>query len=104
MFDDNPLCWTSVEGGLIARNPRVYEGKDTIYWSDLTHVRAYDVKRVLKNETDVFEFEDPQGRLHALRPLTLAKFNELKSQFNSDPNIRTEAQLQRHFLKDTLVQ
>lgn len=103
IFDDNPLCWTSNEGGLIARHPRAYEGDDTIYWSDLTHVRAYDVKRVLRNEPDVLEFEDVEGRRFTLRPLTVEKYGQLKSQINNAPDLRTEAQLRKHFLKDTLV-
>ena len=103
VFDDNPLCWTSVEGGTFARFPRVPEDEDTIYWSDMSHVRAFEVKRVLKNEPDVFEFEDREGRRFALRPLTLEKYAELKSRLNTPPDIRTDAQLRKHFLKDTLA-
>jgi hypothetical protein len=103
-FDKNPLCWTSVEGGTFARKPTAFVGEDTIYWQDMTHVRAFNVKRVLRNEPNVFEFEDDVGRRFALRPLTLEKYAELKSRLNSPPDIRTDAQLRKHFLKDTLVQ
>jgi hypothetical protein len=103
MFDENPLCWTSKEGGTFARFPRAFEGEDIIYWDDMTHQRAFEVKRVLRNEPDVFEFEDTRGRRFALRPLTVTKYADLKSQLNSPPNLRTDAQLRKHFLKDTLA-
>jgi len=58
----------------------------------------------LQNEPNVFEFEDVKGRRFALRPLTVEKYGELKSRINNAPDLRTDAQLQKHFLKDTLVQ
>lgn len=106
-FRANELCVISGEdSGLVARLPkRIREDKeDLIVYIDMTHERAFPIKRVLRDEDNLFSFESEDGRRFELRPLTMERYEkQIRPKLIGDPKLKTEADLRQHFLVKTIL-
>ena len=76
-FSSNPLCWTSREGGTIAKYPRRERdnsGREYVSWFDLSHHRRFELGAVLQDTEECFAFVDELGREFQVRPLDLRAY------------------------------
>lgn len=105
-FEANPICVTNADGGLIARFPqRIAEGNlNAISWISMMHERRFLVVKVLVDSPDRFEFESDEGRRFSLRPMTMELYrSKVLPELVGDPGLRSQKDLERHFLVDTIV-
>lgn len=99
-------------GVLMVRNPQRVSAEDPegnaipgepeilMFW-DLVKERAFDIKKILTDESNEFKIKTSAGDEIKLVPMTLALYKErVLPQLDSNPDIRTEAQLRTHFLED----
>ena len=107
-FASNQLCVTSADGGLVARLPNYFEedpGVWLVTWFDLTHERRYPVREVIVDSSDRFTFETDDGLRFTLRPMTMKRYRSdvLPGLTGGKPKISNQADLERHFLVDTIA-
>lgn len=105
-FDSNRLCLTEMDGGLVARFPELIEedGERFVSWIDLTHDRMFPIRRVVKDTADRFVFDTKDGQRLTLRSMTMESYrSKVLPKLIGDPKLRSQADLERHFLIDTIA-
>ena len=71
---------------------------ETVSWDDGSHERAFSVARVLKDEPELFRFEDDRGRTFTLRPLTARLYAERVRERVSGPPLATDEEVRAFYL------
>jgi hypothetical protein len=84
---------SSREDVLAGALPRLFEG-GVVSWFEGQHHRAFEVAKVLADETDRFRFEDERGDWFELQPMTLELYEErVRPKTRGRPKFETLAEL-----------
>jgi len=76
------------------------EGGDgeSVAWDDGSHQRAFELARVITEESDLFRFEDGEGRRFILQPLTAELYAARVRDEVAGPELSTDEAVRDFYL------